>query len=89
MTNNFELSTQDVAVLYKQRWQVELFLKWIKQQQKVKTFWGRTENAGRVQINVAIISYWLISIVSKELKINRLNYKISQIVSASLLYKNL
>jgi hypothetical protein len=87
MTNNFELSAQDIALLYKQRWQVELFFKWIKQHLKVKTFWGRTENAVRIQINVAIISYCLISIVAKELKINRSNYEILQILSASLLDK--
>jgi hypothetical protein len=87
LTNNFELSAQDIALLYKQRWQVELFFKWIKQHLKVKTFWGRIENAVRVQINVAIISYCLISIVAKELKINRSNYEILQILSASLLDK--
>lgn len=87
MTNNFDLSAQDIALLYKQRWQVELFFKWIKQHLKVKTFWGRTENAVRIQINVAIISYCLITIVAKELKINRSNYEILQIISASLLDK--
>ena len=87
MTNNFELPAQDVSLLYKQRWQVELFFKWIKQHLKIKTFWGRTENAVRIQINVAIISYCLISIVAKELKINRSNYEILQILSASLLDK--
>lgn len=87
ITNNFDLSAQDIALLYIQRWQVELFFKWIKQHLKVKTFWGRTENAVRIQINVAIISYCLISIVAKELKINRSNYEILQIISASLLDK--
>lgn len=87
LTNNFKLSANDIALLYKQRWQVELFFKWIKQHLKVKTFWGRSENAVRVQINVAIITYCLVSIVAKELKINRSNYEILQILSVSLLDK--
>ena len=95
LTNNFKLSANDIALLYKQRWQVELFFKWIKQHlkvktfwgRKVKTFWGRSENAVRVQINVAIITYCLVSIVAKELKINRSNYEILQILSVSLLDK--
>jgi hypothetical protein len=64
-----------------------LFFKWIKQHLKVKTFWGTTENAVRIQINIAIITYCLVSIVSKELKINRSIYEILQIISASLLDK--
>ena len=87
LTNNFELSAQDIALLYKQRWQVELFFKWIKQHLKVKTFWGISENAVRIQINVAIISYCLVSIIAKDLKINRSIYEILQILSASLLDK--
>jgi hypothetical protein len=87
LTNNFELSAHDIALLYKQRWQVELFFKWIKQHLKVKTFWGRTENAVRTQINIAIITYCLISIIAKDLKINRSIYEIIQILSASLLDK--
>jgi len=87
LTNNFELPAHDIALLYKQRWQVELFFKWIKQHLKVKTFWGRTENAVRTQINIAIITYCLISIIAKDLKINRSIYEIIQILSASLLDK--
>jgi transposase len=87
LTNNFELSAENIALLYKQRWQVELFFKWIKQHLKVKTFWGTTENAVRIQINVAIITYCLVSIIAKDLKINRSNYEILQILSASLLDK--
>jgi IS4 transposase len=87
LTNNFELSAQDIALLYKQRWQVELFFKWIKQHLKIKTFWGTTENAVRIQINVAIATYCLVSIISKDLKINRSVYEIQQILSASLLNK--
>jgi len=87
LTNNFKLSASDIALLYKQRWQVELFFKWIKQHLKVKTFWGRSENAVRIQINVAIATYCLVSIVSRDLQINRSNYEILQILSASLIDK--
>jgi hypothetical protein len=87
LTNNFDLSAQQIALLYKQRWQIELFFKWIKQHLKVKTFWGTTENAVRIQIKIAIITYCLVSIIAKELKINRSIYEILQILSASLLDK--
>ena len=87
LTNNFDLSAQQIALLYKQRWQIELFFKWIKQHLKIKTFWGTTENAVRIQINIAIITYCLVSIIAKDLKINRSIYEILQILSASLLDK--
>jgi hypothetical protein len=87
LTNNFDLSAKQIALLYKQRWQIELFFKWIKQHLKVKTFWGTTENAVRIQINIAIITYCLVSIIAKDLKINRSIYEILQILSASLLDK--
>ncbi len=64
-----------IALLYKQRWQIELFFKWIKQHLKVKTFWGTTENAVRIQINTAIITYCLVSIIAKDPKINRSNIR--------------
>lgn len=70
MTNNFKLSSQDIALLYKQSWQVELFFKWIKQHLRVKTFWSTTENAVRIRINVAIITYCLVSIIAEDLKTN-------------------
>ena len=87
LTNNFDLSAQQIALLYKQRWQIELFFKWIKQHLKIKAFWGTTENAVRIQINIAIITYCLVSIIAKDLKINRSIYEILQILSASLLDK--
>ena len=87
LTNNFDLSAQQIALLYKQRWQIELFFKWIKQHLKIKTFWGTTENAVRIQINIAIITYCLVSIIAEDLKINRSIYEILQILSASLLDK--
>ena len=89
LTNNFELTALDIALLYKNRWQVELFFKWIKQHLKVKTFWGYSENAVRIQIYTAIITYCLVAIVGKELKIERSTYEILQILSVSLLDKTL
>jgi hypothetical protein len=87
LTNNFELSATDIALLYKNRWKVELFFKWIKQHLKVKSFWGFTENAVRTQIFCAIISYCLVAIIGTELKINRSTYEILQIMGISLLDK--
>ncbi len=87
MMNNFDLSAQQIAFLYKQRWQVELFFKWIKQHLKVNTFWRTTENAVRIQNNITIITYCWVSIIAKDLKSNRSIYEILQISSASLLDK--
>lgn len=88
LTNNMELSAEQIAFLYKQRWQVELFFKWIKQHLKVKSFWGTTENAVRIQIYTAIITYCLVAIIGKRLKINRTTYEILQVLGISLLDKS-
>ena len=87
LTNNFELSAYEIAILYKNRWQVELFFKWIKQHLKVKNFWGYTPNAVKTQLYCAIISYCLVAIIGKELKIDRSTYEILQIIGISLLDK--
>ena len=87
LTNNFELSAFEIAILYKNRWHVELFFKWIKQHLKVKSFWGHTPNAVKTQLYCAIITYCLVAIVGKELKINRSTYEILQIIGISLLDK--
>lgn len=63
LTNAMELSPLQVAELYKNRWQVELFFRWFKQHLKIKKFWGDTENAVRIQIYSAIIAYCLVAIV--------------------------
>ena len=84
LTNNFSLSANEIALLYKNRWQIELFFKWIKQHLKVKSFWGTSENAVKVQLYCAIIAYCLVAIVAKELKIERNIYTILQIVGFSL-----
>ena len=82
-----DLSALQIALLYKNRWQVELFYKWIKQHLKIKSFWGTTENAVRIQIYSAIITYCLVSIVGAVLKIELSTYEILQIAGISLLDK--
>lgn len=76
-----------IPFLYKQRWQIELFFKWIKQNLKIKSFWGTTQNAVRIQINTAIITYCLVSIFRNEHKIEQSIYEIIQILGISLLDK--
>jgi hypothetical protein len=87
LTNNFQITSDQVALLYKNRWQIELFFKWIKQHLKIKSFWGNSENAVRIQIYSAIITYCLVAIVGKELKIERSTYEILQVIGISLLDK--
>lgn len=87
LTNNFELSALDIAMLYKYRWKIELFFKWIKQHLKILTFWGYSENAVKIQIYCAIASYVLVSIVKSQLISPLTNYEILQILSMSLLDK--
>jgi IS4 transposase len=88
-TNNYYLKAKDIALLYKNRWQVELFFKWIKQHLKVKSFWGQTDNAVRIQIHVAIITYCLVAIVEHDLKLNRPVVEVMRILSSSLLVKDI
>ena len=85
LTNNFQLPAEEIALLYKYRWKIELFFKWIKQHLKVKSFWGTSENAVRIQIYSAIITYTLIIVIKNKLKLTRSNYEILQILSISLL----
>ena len=87
LTNNIELSALEIALLYKNRWKIELFFKWIKQHLKIKSFWGCTENAVRTQIFCAIISYCLVAIIGADLKIDRSTYEILQIFGISLIDK--
>jgi len=84
LTNNLVLTANEIALLYKYRWQIELFFKWIKQHLKIKSFWGHTENAVKIQLYCAVIAYCLVAIVAKELKIERHIYTILQIVGFSL-----
>ena len=84
-TNNFYLKAREIALLYKYRWQVELFFKWIKQHLQVKRFWGESENAVRIQIHIAIITYCLIAIIEHELKIGRPVFEVMRILGKSAL----
>ena len=87
LTNNFDISALEVALLYKHRWKIELFFKWIKQHLKIKTFWGESENAVKTQIWIAICTYLMVAIAKKELKIERNLYEILQILSVSIFDK--
>ena len=87
-TNNFYLAAKDVALLYRYRWQVELFFKWVKQHLRVKRFWGDNENAVRIQIHVAIITYCLVAIIEHDLKLDRSVFEVMRILGSSLLVKD-
>ena len=87
LTNNFTIPAQTVADLYKQRWQVELFFKWIKQHLRIKSFFGTTENAVKSQIWIAISVYVLIAIIKKERGLEIELYTILQILSLTLFEK--
>lgn len=89
LTNNFDLPARTIALLYKYRWQVELFFKWVKQHLSLKTFWGRSENAVKTQICIALSTYLLVTILKKRLGITRSTYEILQILSVSLFDKKL
>jgi hypothetical protein len=87
LTNNTSLTALEVAMLYKKRWEVELFFKWMKQHLRIKSFWGTTLNAVKIQIYCAIIAYCLVATVGNKLKVDRSIYEILQILSISLLDK--
>jgi hypothetical protein len=87
LTSNFDLSPVTIAQLYQQRWQVELFFKWIKQHLRIKAFYGTTLNAVRTQIWIAISVYVLVAIVRKRLKLQRDLYPLLQILSITLFDK--
>ena len=87
LTNAFHLTAPEIANLYKNRWQIELFFKWLKQHLKIKKFWGTTENAVRIQISSAIIAYCLVAIVQHDLQLKRSTYEVLQILSISLMDK--
>jgi hypothetical protein len=87
LTNHFSLPALTIAQLYKCRWQVELFFKWIKQHLRIKVFYGTTENAVKTQIWIAISVYVLVAIIKKRLNLNRSLYTILQILSVTLFEK--
>jgi len=88
LTNNFRLSALTVAALYKNRWYIELFFKWIKQHLKIKSFWGQSENAVKTQIWIAISVYVIVAIAKKKLKLPQSLYEILQLVSISAFEKD-
>lgn len=87
LTNNFTLAALTIAKLYRCRWQVELFFKWIKQHLRIKVFYGTTENAVKTQIWIAISVYVLVAIIKKRLNLQHSLYSILQILSVTILEK--
>jgi len=83
LTNNFEIDALNIAKLYKYRWQIELFFKWIKQHLKVKRFWGQSENAVKTQICIALCTYLIVAIEKHNSQSNLSLYEILQILSLS------
>ncbi|MCH5218738.1 MAG: IS4 family transposase [Muribaculaceae bacterium] len=84
LTNNFSLTSLQVANLYKNRWQIELFFKWLKQHLKIKKFWGTSENAVKIQIYCAICAYCLVAILQHDMRLDRSTYEVLQILGVSL-----
>ena len=87
LSNNLTLPAIEIAMLYKYRWKIELFFKWIKQHLKIKSFWGTSANAVKIQVYVAIITYTLVAIIKGKLKLKQSTYEILQILNVSLLDK--
>jgi len=87
LTNNFSLPALTVAQLYKARWRVELFFKWIKQHLRIKAFFGTSENAVKTQVWIAVSVYVLVAILKKRLALDHSLYTILQLLSVSLFEK--
>lgn len=87
LTNNFDLTTLQVAELYHQRWQIELFFKWLKQHLKIKHFYGTSLNAVKIQVYVAIITFCLVAIVQHDMKLELTTYEVLHVLSVSLTSK--
>lgn len=83
LTNNFDADAAQIAMLYKYRWQIELFFKWIKQHLRIKVFWGESSNAVKTQIWIAVCTYVLVAILKKELEISISMNEMLQILSVS------
>jgi len=88
LTNNFSLTSEIISNLYKDRWKIELFFKWIKQHLRINSFYGTSENTIKIQIWIAISTYVLIAIIKKKLKITESLYTILQILSINIFEKN-
>ena len=87
LTNNFTLPALTITQLYKSRWQVELFFKWIKQHLRIKSFYGTTENAVKTQVWIAVSVYVLVAIIKKRLNLDMSLYTILQILSVTIFEK--
>ena len=87
LTNNFDLKANEISKLYKNRWDIELFFKWIKQHLKIKSFWGHSENAVKTQIWIAVSTYVLVVIAKKKFNLENTLYEILQILSISIFEK--
>jgi len=87
LANNFHLIATDIAQLYKHRWKIELFFKWIKQHLKIKSFWGHSENAVKTQVWIAVSVYVLVAIAKKKFMLKQSLYEILQILSISIFDK--
>ncbi len=83
VTNNFEVKAEQIALLYKHRWQIELFFRWIKQHLRIKVFWGESANAVKTQIWVAVCAYVLVAMLKHQVKTPLTMYEMLQILSAS------
>lgn len=84
-SNNFKVSAEQIALLYKYRWRVELFFKWMKQHLRIKEFYGTSENAVQIQIYAALTAYCLVAIVEHEMQLDMDTYDVLRILSTSLL----
>jgi len=84
LTNNFQLTAIETAQLYKHRWKIELFFKWIKQHLKIKSFWGHSQNAVKTQVWIAVSVYVLVAIAKKKFMLPQSLYEILQILSISI-----
>lgn len=87
LTNHFDAKAIEIALLYKKRWQIELFFKWIKQHLKIKVFWGESQNAVKTQIWIAVCTFVLVAILKEKLKISQSMNEILQILSVSIFDK--
>lgn len=83
MTNNFEVTALEVSYIYKNRWQIETFFKWIKQNLVIKKLWGHSQNAVKTHIWIAICTYLIVAYVKKSVKSELSIYQIMQILSIS------
>ncbi len=84
LTNNFQLNATEIAQLYKHRWKIELFFKWIKQHLKIKSFWGQSENAVKTQVWIAVSVHVLVAIAKKRFILMQSLYEILQVLSISI-----